>query len=141
MTGAKRRFDLRQHHRFQVKDGAIAVLYHQSKVKLGLISDISKGGLAFSYIDHNIGQKLVPTESSQLKITWKERGFCLDNLSCKVLMDQDQQPEYSFIQLPMKKCRIAFAELTGTQLEQLDDLLNSFVVGSVWESDMDYVHK
>ena len=141
MTGAKKRIDLRRHHRFQVQYGAIAVLYHRSKVKLGLISDISKGGLAFSYIDHNSGRKLAPTESSQLKITWKERGFCLDNVSCKVVMDQDQQPEDSFSRLPMKKCRVAFAGLTVNQLLQLDSLLNSFVAGSIWETGMDFAQE
>lgn len=126
MGNPERRIELRRHHRFQLQQGAIAVLSCESRVRLGLVSDISRGGLAFSYIDHLLDPRIAPGEPAQLRLTWHERDFHLKNVDCQVVMEQEIMPENSFIQLPMKKCRVKFLELTAEHMAQLNALLASF---------------
>lgn len=125
MANPEMRIELRRHPRYLVQYGAIAVLSCDSRVQLGLVADISKGGLAFSYIDHHLEPGIAPGEFAQMRITWHEKGFCLHDVDCQVVMEQELKLENTFSMLPMKKCRVRFSTITTEQMLHLDDLLDS----------------
>ena len=106
----------RNYHRFQVRAGAIAAL---SNSKLGTITDISRAGLAFRYIDFGYEEEEDLSELQEVSIV-NDAGFALHNVPCKVINDDYSFPEYPFSTLRMNKCRLQFVRLTAEQQSQLD---------------------
>ena len=116
----------RKHRRFKALYGAVAALDNRSDVSLGLITDISKGGLAFCYVDHGTHSETGRTGASRLEISLTAKDFYLDKLSCRLVLDHDIPPEESASLLPMKKCSVQFADLAPQQDKQLDYFLENF---------------
>jgi hypothetical protein len=71
-----------KHRRFLAQDGAFVEL-RDHRGKIGEIIDVSKGGLAFHYID--IGDR--PKGSLELDIFLKQVGFRLEKLPAKTVFD------------------------------------------------------
>ena len=116
----------RKHKRFRAQYGAVAALDNMSDVRLGLITDISKGGLAFCYVDHGTHLETEGREDSKLEISLTAKDFYLDKLLCRLVLDCDIPAEESATLLPMKKCSVQFAELAPHQVSQLDYFLENF---------------
>ena len=94
----------RNYHRFQVRAGAIAAL---NDTKLGTITDISRAGLAFRYIDFGYEEEEELKELQEVSIV-NDAGFALHNVPCTVIKDDYSLPEYPFSSLRMNKCRLQF---------------------------------
>jgi len=120
----------RNYHRFQVRAGAIAAL---NDSKLGTITDISRVGLAFRYIDFGYEEEEDLKDLQEVSIV-NDAGFALHNVPCKVIKDDYSLPEYPFSSLRMNKCRLQFVQLTAEQQSQLDYFIANFAKRSVGES-------
>ena len=94
--------DRRKHPRFLVGYGAVAALRAS---KLGKISDISRGGLAFSYINLEDGDEIAARISSEVSIIY-DPGFSLIDVPCNVIRDEYSMPEQQYGFFKMNKCRI-----------------------------------
>jgi len=117
-------------HRFQVRAGAIAAL---NDSKLGTITDISRTGLAFRYIDFGYEEEEDIKNLREVSIV-NDAGFALHNVPCKVIKDDYSLPEYPFSSLRMNKCRLQFVQLTPEQQAQLDYFIATFAKRSVGET-------
>jgi hypothetical protein len=121
-------------HRFQVRAGAIAAL---NDSKLGTITDISRTGLAFRYIDFGYEEEEDLRELQEVSIV-NDAGFALHNVPCKIIKDDYSLPEYPFSSLRMNNCRLQFVQLTTEQQSQLDYFIANFAKRSMSES-LDFI--
>ena len=124
----------RNYHRFQVRAGAIAAL---NDSKLGTITDISRAGLAFRYIDFGYEEEEDLKELQEVSIV-NDAGFALHNVPCKVIKDDYSLPEYPFSSLRMNKCRLQFVRLTAEQEAQLDYFISNLSKRSLGEA-LDFI--
>lgn len=116
----------RTYRRFQAPYGAVAAIRFQSRSIIGMITDISKGGLAFSYLGHNVYYKVTPQKDVEIDLLCGAKGFYLDKVKCKIILDHIVPDENSSGFLPTKKCRIQFADLTDFQESQLDFFIKNY---------------
>jgi hypothetical protein len=118
----KQEVERRSYHRFRVRAGAIAAL---NDSKLGTITDISRDGLAFRYIDFGYEDEVESLVAPEVSIV-NDAGFALHNVPCRIIRDDYSQPEYPFSTLRMNKCRLQFVEMTPEQRAQLDYFIANF---------------
>jgi len=93
--------------------------------KLGQVIDISKGGLAFRYID--IGER--PDKSFDMDITLKNNGFRLENISFETLSDIEATKQFPFSSTKMRRCGGKFARLNHEQLSNLEYFIKNYTTG------------
>lgn len=125
----ERQTDRRKYPRFKVRDN-LAAKMQNDRSKLGIITDISRGGLAFRYIEfdkHEIDLK----EQVELAIICSTDNFYWHDVPCEIIMDGHSPPEYSFSSLSMRKCHVQFDEMTSDQIFQMED----FIVKYTYTSD------
>jgi len=96
--------DRRNHKRYRVREGAFAV----HSLQLGPVTDIGMGGLAFEYIC--IGES-VP-ESSRLDIFMSNSAFHLKGIPVHTVSDVDMHTQSPFQSYMMRRCSVAFENLT-----------------------------
>jgi hypothetical protein len=104
----------REYKRFEVQEGAFASLRGPVS-KLGQITDISRGGLAFRYIDTGMH----PDRSFDLDILIADNGFHLKEVPCKKISDSEITSEFHFSSIKMRRLGVQFMELTHNQTDQL----------------------
>jgi hypothetical protein len=124
--------DQRKHPRFLVAYGAVAAL---TESKFGNISDISRGGLTFSYIDYEDEDEddVAARISSEVSIV-HDPCFSLLEVPCKVIKDDYSPPDHHHGFLKMNRCRIQFYQLTSVQEAQIIYFIVNFAIGSSWET-------
>lgn len=124
----KLREQLREHQMLPVRYGTVAALEEcRSCVKIGLITDISKSGLSFCYLDLDSNNtKKEPAESFKPRISWNINEFYMDAVPCEVVSEQEITPDFSCYKLPMKKCRVRFDELMPDQALKLKQFIDNF---------------
>ncbi len=118
--------DRRIHKRFEVKEGAFSSLRGPVS-KLGQIMDISRGGLAFRYIDTGV----YPDSSFELDISSTNNGFHMTEVSCKAVSDSAIANEFHSSSITMRRLGVQFAELTHNQTSQLEHFIQTHTVGEV----------
>jgi len=121
---AEERVERRRHKRFRAQEGAFVDLGNH-RMKLGEIIDISKGGLAFRYID--IGDR--PTGSFELDISFKETGFRLEKVAAKTISDLQITKDFPYSSTKMRRQGVQFGGLTGKQISLLDHFISKYTVG------------
>jgi len=128
MSAVEKLKESREYKRFQVYYGVVAALKCETSVKAGLITDISKGGLSFRYLDLKISNREEPKWSSpEVKISWNtKKDFYIDSVPCKVASDQSMPTEESYSYLPMRKCSVTFGEMTPEQMSQVEYFIKNF---------------
>lgn len=116
----------RKHKRFRPQEGTYAVLKGAGK-KLGQVINISRGGLAFRYID--IGER--PKRSFELDISIEEYGFKLDNLSFETVSDFSTSREFPFSSTPIRRRGGQFKALNKNQISGLQYFIQNYAIGEV----------
>ncbi len=117
---------MRKWHRFHVKEGTIVefrkprlfkFLKHRL-VKFAPIIDISKGGLAFQYID----DRMWPDEFNTLSIKRTSEELEIDNIPIRIVSDRaiSSLSGAMFI----RRCGIKFDELATFQKSQINSFLS-----------------
>lgn len=114
----------REGKRFEVQEGAFASLRCPVS-KLGQITDISRGGLAFRYIDTGVR----PDRSFDLDISLTDNDFHLKEVSCKKISDSEIISEFHFSSITMRRLGVQFAELTHNQTSQLEYFIKNHTIG------------
>jgi len=151
----------RKHKRFQVKNGAFALLRSTSiefskikdmsmgqiafavikskPVKMGQISNLSMNGLAFDYIESQ-GKTI---DVFKLDILLAQNAFYLGKLLFKPVFDYVIKSEIPLNTFTMRRCGVEFGELTSRQKSGLEYFLNHHTViheqisddSLLWEDD------
>ena len=112
----------RRYHRFQVQEGVYVAL-NDGSFKIGQIQNISKGGLAFTYVANEKNAE----GSFTVDIFAVEYVFNLKNIPFKTTSDfyQDVEIPFSTTSLrQLRQCGGQFDELTQIQMSQLDYFIN-----------------
>jgi len=120
MKSKKISSERRSHDRFQVQDGAYAVLRPQF-TQLGPIIDINQEGLAFRY--PVIGG--VTSGSSELDIFLMGDGFYLEKVPFKAISDRKIAKKKTNGSVPMRRCGVKFGELRPSQFSQLEHFMQN----------------
>ena len=122
----EKKAERRKYTRFRTRSGAlIEVRSHQGK--LGEIIDISKGGLAFRYID--IGDR--PKGSFELDIILKESGFRLEKVPARTISDFRATKHFPFSSTKTRRQGVEFGELTQKQSSQLEHFIRNYTTDEV----------
>ena len=108
--------DRRTHMRFKPRYGAYAAVLSDYR-KLGLIKDISMGGLSFSYIP----QEGTHTPKNEKMIIGFGIGHkALKDIPFKTVMDVEEENSISFSSIPLRKMSVEFEEINVRQKTALD---------------------
>ena len=124
MTPQEKIVERRKHKRFLVQEGAFALLKNNSS-KLGQIKNISRGGLAFSYI---VDEEQLH-ESFKVDIFISKIGYCLKNVPSKKISDFRIDNRLPFSTFSIRQVGIQFDELNHSQLSQLDKFMRDYTTG------------
>lgn len=124
MSNAEERIDQRIHKRFRPQDGTYAILRDSVK-KLGQVINISRGGLAFRYID--IGER--PKRLFELDISINKNGFRLDSLSFETVSDFRTNREFPFSSTPIRRRGGQFVALKANQISDLEYFIQNYAMG------------
>ena len=126
MSNAEELVEQRKHKRFRPQDGTYAILRGPGK-KLGQVVNVSRGGLAFRYID--IGER--PKRSFELDISIEENGFILDRLSFETVSDFSTSRDFPFSSTPIRRRGGQFRALNEDQISDLEYFIQNYAVGEV----------
>jgi hypothetical protein len=126
MPDKKDFIERRKHRRYQVRDGAFAALISGSNAKLGLISDICEGGLAFRYVVDDSDQIGCGEGNCTLDILFDAEGYFLESLPCTTVWERPLRSEDSFSHLAIQKCSVHFGPLTPEQKSQLSYFIDHY---------------
>jgi len=116
-------FERRSYERFPVKQGAYALIKNGAS-KLGQIKNVSKGGLAFMYI--NGGEQM--QGSLLLDIFLSGHGFYLKDILCNKISDIYVENKSPFSDFKMRHLGLQFFELSQDQSNRLDMFIQDFTL-------------
>jgi hypothetical protein len=115
--------DPREDTRAGVEEGLAIRIDTDSETRLGLLTDISLGGLAVMYID--LDYRLIsPGKTCRLKLLDGSGKVILDGMPARVVYDRDVTKEYPYSLHKMNKIGIAFNDLPYNQAGWLEMLLS-----------------
>ena len=115
--------DHRKHMRFRVQEGAFAVLMNHV-TRVGPIKDISRGGLAFTYISED----KLPQDSFTMDLLCGGEGFYLKDIPSKVITDFEVSDQPSFSSIPLRRCSVQFEEMNPLQISQLESFTRNYTI-------------
>jgi len=121
MVAKKDFVERRKHQRLKTKEGVFAVLGTDNS-RLGQIKNISKGGLAFQYVDTGIQSK----GSVEVEIFSNIHDFYLKKLPIKTIEDFELDNAVPSGSLPIRQLNIKFGEMTPFQILLLEHFLENF---------------
>ncbi len=123
MIGMENTLEKRGLKRFKAQKDTYAALVNDS-TKVGKIINISKGGLAFSYI----GEDEQITDWHKVNIFLNGNRFYLKELPFKAISDSYIDLKIPFRTVLMKQCGGQFGELTHSQIAQLDYFIENHTI-------------
>jgi hypothetical protein len=109
----KKPTDLRKYKRLRAQNGAFVDL-RISPIKVGEIVDISRGGLAFRYLD--VGER--PKESFELDMYSTHNDFRTGKVPVKTIWDRETAGELGFFTKTRLR-GVQFGKLTQNQFSEL----------------------
>ena len=115
--------DQRKHMRFRAKEGAFAVLMNHV-TRVGPIKDISRGGLAFTYISED----KLSQGSFMVDLLFGGEGFYLKDIPSKVITDFEAIDQPSFSLIPLRRCSVQFEEMNPLQISQLESFTRNYTI-------------
>ena len=111
----------RRHKRFNVKEGVLA-RSSPDYDRLGQIKDVSKGGLAFQYLE-NIRSTEEPLE---VEIFSPFDVFRLKKLPVRMVMDIKLDTRGLYASLPIRQLSLQFGKLNHSQELLLDNFIQRY---------------
>ncbi len=125
MIDAKNFIERRHDKRFAVQNGIVA-LPISSSVAIGMIVDISRGGISIRY---------TPTEeqngaSPDIDILLTDHNFYITGIPVTTRSNFKLENKIPFSYIYERRCGMQFGELTDNQLNQLNELLSNYVIGT-----------
>jgi hypothetical protein len=120
----------RKHKRFKVQNAAFAVLSAisspHSTQKVGRITDIGMGGLAFSYIASEEPSNI----SVQLSIFSGKNGFDLRKIPFETIWDLETK-KAPLGSITMRRTGVEFRKLKPNQISQLKYFIQNYTIAEV----------
>jgi hypothetical protein len=115
----------RKDKRFAVQNGIVA-LPRSSSVAIGTIIDISRGGVSIRY---------TPTEeqngkSPVIDILLTDHNFYITGIPVTTISNFKLENKIPFSYIYERRCGLQFGKLTDSQLNQLNELLSNYVIGT-----------
>jgi hypothetical protein len=126
MTNEKEQAERRKHTRFEVREGAFAVLRPDRNI-VGEILDISKGGLSFRYITGEEQSR----ESSGLDILFAGGSFSLAGVPFKTVSDFLMPDGFFSNSTTTRRRGVQFGVLTQEQTGELKSFIGNHTRGEV----------
>jgi hypothetical protein len=120
----------RKEKRYQVKKGAFAALRPLYE-KIGRVTNISQGGLAFRYMDTGSQEK----GTRELDIFMISNAFRLDRIAVRIISDLNVPKKPFPGSLSLRHCRVEFGELNPDQAVQLDYFIRNYTLLSHEHAD------
>ena len=115
MIATENTVEKRKSNRFKAQEDTYVAIVNDS-IKVGKIINLSKGGLAFSYI----GKEAQITGWHKMNIFLSGNRFYLKEVSFKAISDFYIDTKTQFSTVLMKQCGGQFGELTREQKSQLE---------------------
>ena len=115
--------DRRVHERYQVPNLVVA-LPKRSSAQIARIINISKGGMAVRYLDHN--DWLGPANKIDILAN---SDFFMSNLPIKGIQDFKVENDVSFSIVRERQCCLEFGELSAEQQALLDQFIFKYSAG------------
>lgn len=109
------KMERREDSRVKIR-GEVFVTRKQSKRKIGRVIDISRGGLAFFYLDT---ESMPETFSGELGIWLQEKNLFLPDVTARTISDIEIQYNNPMQQIPLRRRSVQFCSLPFEQAEQL----------------------
>ncbi len=109
----------RAYKRYNALDGSFAAISPNS-FKLGQIIDISKGGLAFQYIQTNRNSKY---NTEEKYIFLSSKGYYVHGIPFKTVADIPIPTDNPFSSITMRRCSIQFGEMEFEQKVELENYI------------------
>ncbi len=125
MGNEKKFYDRRKHQRYKIAEGTFAAF--RNSQKRGLIMDISKGGLAFTYHAFNRTYE----KSSELDIYLPGFKIFMTEIKVTIISEMTVPSRNPYSTIPIKKCGVEFNQLNPEQILQLEFLLQTHALGPV----------
>ena len=110
------KLERRKYKRVSIKEGSFAAISPESR-KLGQIVDISKGGLAFQYIDTT--QETQEKKNIRETLFLSSKGYYVGDIDFKTIADYEI-PNPSSNTLKIKMRHVQFTDLKPKQAFDLD---------------------
>lgn len=108
--------------RFKVKDRAFTKLSdNSSPYHVALIVDMSRSGMAFSYL----GAASISPNVSCLDILYED-GLCLNAIPVKIISDISIERK----KIPTRRCGVQFGELTPMQQSHIENFIQKYAEGT-----------
>ena len=121
MTNRTGFIERRKHKRLKAKEGAFAAVT-SGDCKIGQIKNISKGGLAFQYIDNG-----EPSSGSvEIEIFSVTEDFYLKKSSAKVVRDSEVDSTVPLSSLPVREVVVQFGKMESNQMYILNCFLHKY---------------
>ncbi len=126
MLRKKHQVEMRKWHRFKVKEGAVVefkrprlfkFLRHRV-VKFAPLIDISRGGLAFQYID----DKMWPDNFNVLSIKRTSEQFEIEDIPIRIVSDRAISTLKGA--MVIRRCGIKFEDLESYQKSKIDSFIS-----------------
>jgi c-di-GMP-binding flagellar brake protein YcgR len=116
--------DQRKHMRFRVQEGAFAVLMNHVTT-VGPIKDISRGGLAFTFISED----KLPQGSFMVDLLFGgDEDFYLKDIPSKIITDFEAIDRPAFSSIPLRRCSVQFEEINPLQISQLESFIRNYTI-------------
>jgi hypothetical protein len=110
----------RQHERYKLKDGIVAVA-HASMIRFGKIRDISMGGLTVCYFDKQGWEG----KTFQVDLMTTDGDLSLDQVPIKMKFDMENNTLTPYCILHERQCGLQFGDLSREQLAMLENFLQN----------------
>jgi hypothetical protein len=119
-------FEQRAHKRHRTRSGAFAVIKNPDRAIIGEIIDISKGGLAFKYME-NGGY----AAQSKMDILFSGHGLQIKGVPFKSVSDVSIKDFPAFSSIRMRRGSIQFIDLEKIHTTQLNLFIEKYTFSSV----------
>lgn len=114
----------RKSPRFRAKEGSYTAINSKYSI-VGLIKNINKCGLAFQYVAN--AKKLAGRLT--IDIFRHSKEFYLETLPFKTISDFYVDSKSPFSTIILRQCSGKFADLTDSQISQLDRFIHNYTIG------------
>ena len=125
MVEKQTKVEMRKHKRFKTLKNTFVAL-ENGHTEVGQMINISKDGLAFSYL----GKEELIRGWHKVDIFLSGKHFYLKEVPFKAISEYYIYPKTPFSKVLMKVCRGQFGELTHKQKSRLDYFIANHTIGS-----------
>ena len=123
MATIKKISEHRSHKRFNVHEGALAVIYDRDNI-VGPVIDISRNGLSFRYVKK--GKKTICSPKLSLFLT--AQAFRLQKVPFKIIYDFEEKPQQPVTSMTIHRCGGQFGKLTKEQKFALRLFIKNYTI-------------